>query len=410
VTIHESIIDGFEDIRTHKMRTFLQTLGVVLGVASLVAVQGLTDAGRRKSVAFMDEVGGLTKILVLNRPAKETLQTARQLASDGLTWDDALALKSEVSAAALVDPIAGVEQIVRYGDFVRSEYITAVTPDYAQVYKFFPDKGRFLIEDDLASSARVCVLGDTAARKYFGNEDPIGKTLYVGDVGFQVVGVMERKEFYFDDGDHNALEWMNRQTFIPISALFTRFTGDEHRRVNYINVVVDKVANNAKATEAIRGVLARRHGGVVDFEVYNRNERLRQRQEQNRTFDIIFLASGIVSLVVGGIVIMNIMLASYHERVREVGVRKAIGAKGTDIAAQFLVESVLVTSIGGAAGLALGVVFAKAITELINQPAIITPRMALVGVVTSVSVGLFFGLYPALKAARLNPVDALRCE
>ena len=142
----------------------------------------------------------------------------------------------------------------------------------------------------------------------------------------------------------------------------------------------------------------------------NRAERMRQMAEQNQAFDMVFLVSGIVALLVGGIVIMNIMLASFQERIREVGVRKAIGARGTDIAIQFLVESVLVTSIGGAVGLALGVGFARGMTFLLSRPTVITPQMALIGLVASVGTGLFFGLYPAVKAARLNPVEALRYE
>jgi putative ABC transport system permease protein len=315
-----------------------------------------------------------------------------------------------VEHAVLVDPITDTRQQVRYGEYRKSQSITAATPDFAHAYKFYPDRGRFLIESDLASSARVCVLGDTAARRYFGNEDPLGKTLYLGDVGFRVVGVMERKEFYFREDDHNALEWMNRLTFIPLTALYSRFTGDPDKKVNYINVVVDAVENNSEASEQIEAVLTRRHGGVKDFEVYNRDERLQRAQERGRVFDIVFLGSGIVALMVGGIVIMNIMLASYQERVREVGIRKSLGARGFDIAVQFLVESVLVTSLGGAAGLPLGILFAKGITALIGSPAVITPRMAVISVVTSVTVGLFFGLYPAAKAARLNPVEALRYE
>ena len=410
MTIHESVLDGLTDVRSHKLRTLLQTLGVVLGVASLVAVQGLVDAGRRRTLEFWSETGGLTKLLIVNRPPKELKITARQLASRSLTWDDAQAIKNEVPWARLVDPIASTRLTVRYGDYQKARDVSAATPDYPSVYKFYPARGRFLTQDDLESQSRVAVLGDTAARTYFGNEDPMGKTLYIGDVGFTVVGVMKRKEFYFNDGDHNALEWMNRQTFIPLTSLYTRFTGDASRRVNYINVVVDKAENNRKATEAARGVLLRRHGGVVDFEVMNRGDRLARAEEQGRVFDLTFLVTGIVSLVVGGIVIMNIMLASFQERVREVGVRKAIGAKGTDIAVQFLVESILVTCIGGALGLVLGVGFAKGITELLGEPAVITPKMALVGVVASVATGLFFGMYPAFKAARLNPVEALRYE
>ncbi|HXI03125.1 MAG TPA: ABC transporter permease [Candidatus Saccharimonadales bacterium] len=410
MTIHESILDGIVDIRTHKVRTFLQTLGVILGVGSLVAVQGLADAGRRQAVNFFAENGGLTKIFVGNREPAETIQTAKQLASAGLTWDDALALKRDVAHARLVDPASNTYQLVRYGEYRRKHTITAVTPDYSDVYRFHVDRGRFVIDSDLASSARVCVLGDTAARTYFGNEDPLGKTLYIGDEGFLVVGVMKRKEFYFRDDGHNALEWMNRLTFIPLTTLYTRFTGDPDRKVDYINVVVDSVKNNQKAAGEIEAVLERRHGGVRDFELYRRDERIKRQEERGQIFDIVFMASGVVALLVGGIVIMNIMLASFQERIREVGIRKSLGARGGDIAVQFLVESVLVTSIGGAAGLPLGILFARGITALLGSPAVITPRMAIVSVATSVTVGLFFGLYPAVKAARLNPVEALRYE
>jgi putative ABC transport system permease protein len=410
VTLRESVVDALVEVRVNRGRTVLQTLGVILGVASLVAVQGLTDAGRRQALKFFSELGGLRKILVLNKPVKERVQSAKQLASAGLTWADVEALRRDVPQATRVDPIASVPLIVRTPSFQKERDISGVTPDYQAIYNFYPARGRFLIDDDLASMSRVAVLGDTAARLYFGNEDPLGKTLFIGDVGFRVVGVMRRKEFYFNENDRNALEWMNRQTFVPITALYARFTGDPDRRVNYINIMVDKVANNRKATEAIKTALYRRHGGVEDFQVINREERLRQEESQGRVFDVTFLVTGIVSLIVGGIVIMNIMLASLRDRIREVGVRKAIGARGIDVALQFLVESILVTSIGGVAGLPLGMLFASGITALIGQPAIITPKMAAVSIVASVGTGLFFGLYPALKAARLNPVEALRYE
>lgn len=410
MTIPESLIDGLVDVRDHKLRTLLQTLGVILGVASLVAVQGLVDSGRRQALAFFSEFGGLTKLLVVNKPPKDAVLTARQLASRGLTWDDAEAIRREVPSARLVDPVVESWLPVRQGAYNRRREITGVTPDYAVIYKFYPARGRFVTRDDLSAAARVVVLGDSAAKTYFGNDDALGKTLHIGDTGFTVVGVMRRKEFYFHDGDENALEWMNRMTVVPFTAITGRFTGDAYRRVDFMNVVVDRVENNPKVTRDVEALLFRRHGGIRDVEVFNRSERLARRQEQQRVFDVTFLATGIVSLLVGGIVIMNIMLASFQERIREVGVRKALGAKGADIAAQFLVESILVTCLGGAVGLVLGVGFAQGITALLGQPAVITPRMALVGVVASVGTGLVFGLYPAVKAARLNPVDALRFE
>ena len=410
MTLRESIVDALVEVKANRGRTILQTLGIILGVASLVAVQGLSDAGRRQSLKFFAEFGGLRKILVLNKPLKQRVLSARQLKSQGLTWGDVEAIRREVSFATQVDPIVEVNLMVRTPTYLKEREIAGATPDYQAVYKFFPARGRFLIDDDVNSMSRVVVLGDSAARLYFGNEDPIGKTLFIGEVGFRVVGVMRRKEFYFNDGDRNALEWMNRMTIIPITSVFTRFNGDPDRKVTYVNVMVDKVDNNPKAAEAVKKVLYRRHGGVEDFEVYNRAERMRQRQQENQVFDVTFMVTGLVSLIVGGIVIMNIMLASLRDRIREVGVRKAIGARGLDVALQFLVESVLVTSIGGLAGLPLGIVFANAITALLGSPAVITPQMAIVSVAASVITGLFFGLYPALKAARLNPVDALRYE
>jgi ABC-type antimicrobial peptide transport system permease subunit len=410
VTLRESIVDALVEVKANRGRTILQTLGIILGVASLVAVQGLSDAGRRQSLKFFAEFGGLRKILVLNKPLKQRVLSAKQLQSQGLTWGDVEAIRREVSFATQVDPIVEVNLMVRTPTYLKEREIAGATPDYQAVYKFFPARGRFLIDDDVNSMSRVVVLGDSAARLYFGNEDPIGKTLFIGEVGFRVIGVMRRKEFYFNDGDRNALEWMNRMTIIPITSVFTRFNGDPDRKVTYVNVMVDKVDNNPKAAEAVKKVLFRRHGGVEDFEVYNRAERMRQRQQQNQVFDVTFMVTGLVSLIVGGIVIMNIMLASLRDRIREVGVRKAIGARGVDVALQFLVESVLVTSIGGLAGLPLGIVFANVITALLGSPAVITPQMAIVSVAASVITGLFFGLYPALKAARLNPVDALRYE
>ena len=410
MTLRESIVDALVEVRVNRARTVLQTLGVILGVASLVAVQGMSDAGRRQGLKFFSEFGGLKKILVHNKPLKERVQTAAMLDSHGLDWGDVEALRREIPMATQVDPIAEDEQTIRTPTYQKLREITGATPDYQAVYKFFPARGRFLIDDDLAQMSRVVVLGDSAARLYFGNEDPLGKTLYIGDAGFRVVGVLRRKEFYFNEGDRNALEWMNRLTIIPITALYSRFTGDPDKKVSYINVMVDKVENNKKAVEAINKVLARRHKGVPDYEVIDRKERMKQQQQEGQIFDLIFLATGILSLLVGGIVIMNIMMASLRERIREVGVRKAIGAKGLDVALQFLVESVLVTAIGGLVGLPIGILFASGITALIGQPAVITPQMALVSVVASVVVGLFFGLYPAIKAARLNPVEALRYE
>jgi putative ABC transport system permease protein len=188
-------------------------------------------------------------------------------------------------------------------------------------------------------------------------------------------------------------------------------SGDRReQRLAYLNVQVRDAKDMDKAMDETAAVLRRNHGGVVDFEIYNRAQRMKQMQEQNRIYDVTFLVCGTISLLVGGIVIMNILLASFNERVREVGTRKALGATGLNIVAQFLVESVVVTIFGGLFGVVLGAGFTKLISDLIQQPLVLTVQNVMLGLTFSVVIGVFFGFYPALKAARLNPIEALRYE
>jgi putative ABC transport system permease protein len=188
-------------------------------------------------------------------------------------------------------------------------------------------------------------------------------------------------------------------------------SGDRRgQKVAYINVQVRDVKEMDNSMQEVAAVLRRSHGGVEDFEIYNRVQRMKEMQEQGRIYDVTFMVCGTISLLVGGIVIMNILLASFNERVREVGTRKALGATGLNIMAQFLVESVVVTLMGGFLGVALGAGFTHAISALIQQPVVLSPGMILTGLLFSVVVGVFFGFYPAVKAARLNPIQALRYE
>jgi putative ABC transport system permease protein len=193
--------------------------------------------------------------------------------------------------------------------------------------------------------------------------------------------------------------------------MITRMAGDrQNQKVAYINVQVREIKDMDKATDEVKTILRRAHGGALDFQVFNRAAFMRQRDQEGKIYDITFLTCGTISLLVGGIVIMNILLASFNERVREVGTRKALGATGLNIMAQFLVESVVVTIFGGLLGLALGVGFTTAMSGLIQQPVVMTPRIMGIGLFFAVAVGIFFGFYPAVRAARLNPIEALRYE
>jgi ABC-type antimicrobial peptide transport system permease subunit len=410
-SLWESVVDGVVDMNAHRSRSLLQLVGIVLGVASVVATFGLIDGGRRKAMEFYDETGGIRKMFIRNKESEGATKTAAERSSVGLTYDDALALARSATKIELVEPTVERHDLVRGPGFEKRMNVSGSTPSYEPMYGFHPAEGRFLTPEDLTSSANVVVLGSTRREEIFGGRNAIGRTVVIGNIPFTVVGVMERKEFYWNSANQNALEWMNRLVFVPATAMLNRMSGDRKaQKVAYINVQVRDVKEMDAAMEEVRTILRRAHGGVEDFDVFNRAARMQQMQEQNRIYDITFLVCGTISLLVGGIVIMNILLASFNERIREVGTRKAIGATGLNIMAQFLVESVVVTILGGLLGVLLGFGFMTVMSELIQQPVVMSPRIVLLGLLFSVTVGIFFGFYPAVKAARLNPIQALRYE
>jgi putative ABC transport system permease protein len=411
MSLWDSVVDGVVDINTHRSRSLLQMVGIVLGVASVVATFGLIDGGRRKGEEFWDKTGGIRKMFIRELDAREMKQNAQERRSKGLTYDDALALKAQATTLELVEPTMERNEIVKAPGFEKQLEISGATPSYEPMYDFHPAEGRFITAEDLVRSSKVVVLGSTRREEHFGGRPALGQAVSIGGDRYTVVGVMERKEFYWNSANHNSLEWMNRFVFVPVTSMITRMAGDrQNQKVAYINVQVRNVKEMDKATDEVKTILRRTHGGVEDFQVFNRAAFMRQQEQQGRIYDVTFLTCGTISLLVGGIVIMNILLASFNERVREVGTRKALGATGLNIMAQFLVESVVVTIFGGLLGLGLGVGFTAAMSTLIQQPVVMTPRIMGIGLVFAVSVGIFFGFYPAIRAARLNPIEALRYE
>ena len=410
-SVRESLIDGVVDIRSHASRTLLQGVGIILGVGSVVATFGLIDGGRRQAEKFWNETGGIRKMFVRNADVTGTVQTAAEKKSVGLRLLDAQRLEDEATTLELVEPTMERWERVRVPGFEQWLEISGATPNYEPMYDFHPSEGRFLTAEDMTRSTKVVVLGSTRREELFGGRDAIGRTVMIGDTSYVVVGIMERKEFYWNSANDNSLEWMNRRMFVPITTMVNRMSGDRiEQRVAYINVQVRSMDEMDKATEEVKTILRRSHGGVTDFEVYNRADRMRQAEQQNRIYDMTFLVCGTISLLVGGIVIMNILLASFNARVREVGTRKALGATGLDIMAQFLVESVVITLVGGVIGLAVGVGFTHVMSDLIQQPVVLSPRIAVIGLTFARVIGVVFGFYPAVKAARLNPIEALRYE
>ena len=407
--ILEAIIDGIRDIKDHFGRTLLQLFGIILGAGSIVATFSLSVAGKEASMKYYRMSGGIERIWIGNRTSGNVTQDAKALASKGLTYADALALRAEGKEIDVVSPVSQDRMTVRYGAVEKERDVMGVTPYYSPISFFNVEHGRFITDTDLQTAARVVVLGTTRAREFFGTDNPIGKTVNINGAGYLVVGVMEEKYFSFDQ-KRNVLRWMNRQMYMPITTMMTR-KGEplETGRISFMHARMKDVSRHKEAVAEIERILRRQHG-TDDFEVFSRVANLARNESENKMYDMTFMICGIISLLVGGIVIMNIQLASFNERVREIGTRKAVGATPAQIFFQMLTEAVLVSIFGGFLGIFAGKLFTDGISALTRNPAVVTPATAMTAVIFAAGTGLFFGIYPAIRASRLNPIEALRTE
>ncbi len=402
--------EGFVEIREHLGRTLLQTLGVILGVASVVATLGMTASMDARRDQYFRESGGTLLMGVYNQPPAELEMTARQRARTGLKLSDAAAIRDTIKGFDLVVAEIGRNHRVRAGATEENYRITAIEPEFQQMRELPVDKGRYITAHDMETGAAVAVLGSTRARELFGTADPVGKAISIDGEAYTVVGVTKEMIFYWQKSDsYNAHEWMNRLIVVPITSYMKRHMEPGAKNIDELNLRLASPEAHSEARDALELLLRSRHG-IEDFGVWDRKERIDQGNQEGMIYNITFLACGIISLLVGGIVITNIMLASFTERMREVGVRKALGATGWQVFVQFLIEAIVVTVFGGAAGLALGIVFTWGIMNVMQMDMTLTPMMVMVAVLSAGVVGFFFGLYPAVKASRLDPVVALRYE
>ena len=358
---------------------------------------------------FYRMTGGIERIWISDKPTGKVTLDAKALASKGLTYADAVALRAEGKEIDLVSPVSQSNMVIRYEGVEKTRDVMGVTPAYSPISFFHVERGRFITDSDLSTAARVVVLGTTRAAEFFGSDNPIGKTMSINGAGYLVVGVMEEKYFSFDQ-KRNALRWMNRQMYIPITTMMTR-SGQplKQGKISFMHARMKDIKRHKEAVADIERILARQHG-VKDFEVFSRVANLARNESENRMYDVTFMICGMISLLVGGIVIMNIQLASFNERVREIGTRKAVGATPSQIFFQMLTESVLVSVFGGILGIFAGKFFTQGISMLTRNPAIITPGVIMNALIFAAGTGLLFGMYPAIRASRLNPIEAFRTE
>ena len=397
-------------LRVNKLRSTLTMLGIIIGVAAVIT---MISIGSGAQARVEEQIKSLGSNLILLLPGSVTSGGVRMGAGsrNTLTEDDAYAIQREVAEVAVAAPhLRGTGQVVA-GSNNWSTVFYGVSPGYFEARNWVIAPGAGFEPADLTGSAKVALVGETVARNLFGDADPIGQVIRIRKVPFTVIGTLERKGQSLMGQDQDDVILM------PISTARNRVLGGHTARQRTVGAVFVKVredANMADAESEIRTLLRQRHrlqaGAEDDFTLRNLSEVLSAREESSRIMTLLLAAVASVSLLVGGIGIMNIMLVSVTERTREIGLRMAVGARARDILTQFLVEAVTLALIGGLLGIVLGVGGSYAVGHFAEWRTELNAQAILLAVSFAAAVGVFFGFYPARKASRLLPIEALRYE
>jgi putative ABC transport system permease protein len=387
------------NLMVHKLRSVLSVTGVVFGVAAVTSVSSVGEGARREAIEQIGDLG-IDTVTVRARPSAAGAPGAPLRVADASAVG---AIGPDVTAVA---PVREARATVSAGGRTTDAGVVGTTADYAQASRLRMSSGRFIGAIDVERRARVAVLGAQVASELFPLGDPRGQRVQVAGDWFDVIGVAEGRGARRGRGGPIRARDVNRSVFVPLLAL-DRGADPRPDGIDEIVLRVDDADHVARSAEVVKAVVARTSGSDA-FDVVVPREILRQRERTQRIFNVVTGAIAAISLLVGGIGIMNIMLASVAERTREVGIRRAVGASRRDIGAQFLVESSLLTATGGVLGSALGIAGSVAIQSLAGWPTALSAGMLVTGLLTATAVGVAFGFYPAWEAARLSPMEALR--
>ncbi len=415
----ENVRVAWDGLTANKMRSTLTMLGVIIGVAAVIS---LLSIGEGAQAAITDQVTSIGSNLLFVSPGAYTRGPVQERggSANTLTWADAeaIATPGRVPDAVIVAPEFTQNTQVVFGNANINTQVTGVTPKYLNISRLQVARGRFIEEKDVNGRSNVAVLGHQAARDLFGGFDPLGQKIKVtipggsgGRVSLTVAGVMA------EYGDSQLVK-LDDMVLVPVTTAQTKIfdgrNGQGELIVTRVTVMVTSEARMGAAQSQLNALLLRRHnigpGEEADFSVMSLTDMLSMLSQLTSIMTVFLSAIAAISLLVGGIGIMNIMLVSVTERTREIGTRKAVGARKADVLIQFLLEAMVLSLLGGAIGILLGVGIARLVDLTGVTNAVISARSVLLAVGFSLAVGLFFGIYPANRAASLNPIEALRYE
>ena len=409
--LREIVQMAFDSIKSHKLRSFLTLLGIMIGVMTVIAMVSVIQGLNRAFLAELESAGSDLIVISKNDPIQMGNLSEEERQRKDLTFEDAIAIEEEcpLVKAVAADLIADFfENIpVKYRNIKsQNALILGMNEKWPEVINLYlPTSGRFLTKSDIQHRTKVCVLGSELAETLFPHTDPLQKDIRIGAEKFTVVGVLQERGSMFGQSRDNFVG-------IPITTLMKYYPYDLEdieilaipRGHGYIQEAIDQIIN----------VLRRRRrvafGKPNDFEIYTQDTFIQLYNQLTGAVFLVMIVISSIALLVGGIGVMNIMLVSVKERTREIGIRKALGARSSDILKQFLIEAIFLTGVGGVSGVIIGFAIAFLVKAATPLPASVTPWSVIAGLLVSISVGLFFGIFPAQKAAKLDPIVALRYE
>jgi len=405
----EPLFTAWVGVATHKLRSFLTILGIVIGVAAVISLMSI---GRGATADILSHIEGMGADLITISPEKLTFRGAKGTGGSAatLTMEDAVAISEQVPYISAVAPSYSTSlQLIVGGENMNAQ-VTGVTPEYLGVRNFEIASGTFFTEYDYQRGSKVAVLGSNVKETLFGDTDPIGQQMRMGRLIVRVIGVLESEEGMWGGPDDAIL--------IPLTALQQAVaqprTAQGECIISSIALTVSNEERAAQVVDEITSLLRTRHrlgpGVDDDFGIMSMEEIAQTVTEATGTMTLLLGAIAAISLLVGGIGVMNIMLVSVLERTREIGIRKALGARERDIWIQFLTEAAFLTFAGGIIGVILGWVVSAVVDSMGLMTTVVTADIVILAISVSVGIGLFFGFYPAWNASRLNPIEALRSE
>jgi putative ABC transport system permease protein len=411
IEVREALVSSLRNLASHALRSALSMLGIIFGVGAVIAMLSIGAGAEREAIDLIDTMG-LRNVIIRDKvfERENDIQEVRRK-SPGLAFRD---------ADAVLDAVPGVERVVAKIEVEPWKVLAAggratpkvlgVSYDYTELVKLPVAEGRFFDGHDESTFAQVCVIGGGVRRELFGFAPAVGQPLKVNDQWLVVVGVLAP-----GSGPREVqgvtLAGPDNEIYLPVSTAERKFArGGLKSALDELIVRMAPGVPVQESSTVIAGLLDRLHGGAADYEITVPEALLEQSRKTQRLFDIVMGAIAGISLLVGGIGIMNIMLATVLERTREIGLRRAVGARQVDIRNQFVVEAFTITVVGGLLGIVMGVTIAKSVAFYAGWKTIVTTFSILLSVGVSVTVGLVFGIYPALRAARLDPIESLRYE